>query len=126
MFRWLLVGTMAWCTVCVTWNHASASGRPGIGVPIFGAAALVDMVLNVLLLSRLGVVGAGVAAVISYWLAAILFLRSFCRREHCTLREALVIQPSDVRYIVELLAEAGRRMLLKESSRSDPVERGDA
>lgn len=103
-FRWLLLGTLAWGTIFVTWNHASAGGRPGVGVPIFGAAAAVDAILCFVLLPRLGVLGASLAAAASYWFAALLFLRLFCRRERCTLREALVPKLDDVRWLLRQLA----------------------
>lgn len=95
-FRWLLGGTVAWSTIFVTWNHASAGGRPEIGIPIFGAAALVDVVLNLLLLPRLGIVGASIASTVSYGLAAIAFLRVFCKAEGCSLRQACVAGSDDV------------------------------
>lgn len=110
-FRWLLVGTVAWTSVSVTWSYANASGRPQIGVPIFTAAAVTDVVLNVMLLGRLGIVGAGIAATVSYWIAAILFLRLFCVLEACTLRDALVVRPSDLRHIARVTRDLARALV---------------
>jgi O-antigen/teichoic acid export membrane protein len=104
-FRWLLGGTVAWSTIFVTWNHASASGRPQLGIPIFGAAAALDVALNLVLLPQLGIVGASIASTVSYALAAALFLRIFCRAERCSLGEACLAGPEDV---VELVAALGR------------------
>jgi O-antigen/teichoic acid export membrane protein len=95
-FQWLLPGTVAWSTIFVTWNYISASGRPELGIPIFGAAAILDVILNILLLPRVGVVGASMAATISYLLTALLFLMIFLKKEGCSLREALVPQYNDV------------------------------
>jgi Na+-driven multidrug efflux pump len=110
-FRWLLVGTVAWTSVSVTWSYANASGRPQIGVPIFTAAAVTDVVLNVMLLGRLGIVGAGIAATVSYWIAAILFLRLFCVLEACTLRDALVVRSSDLRHIARVTRDLARALV---------------
>ena len=68
-FRWLLLGTVAWSTTNVTWPYIAASGRPGSGVCLWLAAG-VDVLLNVILLPRWGVVGASVAATSSYFVAA--------------------------------------------------------
>jgi O-antigen/teichoic acid export membrane protein len=97
-FRWLLVGSVAWSTTHVTWAYVSgALGRPAVGVLVFGLAASVDVLLNVVLLPHLGVTGASVAATMSYLLAAFLFLRLFAKSESCSLREALIANSSDVR-----------------------------
>jgi O-antigen/teichoic acid export membrane protein len=105
--RALLVGTVAWGTIFVTWNFVSASGRPILGAPIFGLAALLDAVLNVILLPRYGVVAAGVASSISYWVAALILLLIFCRMTGCSLSEALVPRRRDVAVMVA----AGRNLL---------------
>ncbi|MGH7558404.1 MAG: oligosaccharide flippase family protein [Gemmatimonadota bacterium] len=98
-FLWLLPGTIAWSTIQVTYNRVSAGGRPGLGVPIFGAAAAIDAGLNVLLDPVMGVAGAAVAATCSYLFAAIIFLRLFCRSEECGIAEALLPRMEDLRVI---------------------------
>ncbi|MEP7345303.1 MAG: flippase [Gemmatimonadaceae bacterium] len=96
VFRWLLIGTVAWSTTHVTWSFLSASGRPELGTFGFGFATLVDVVLNMLLLPRWGVVGAGIAATASYLTAALLFLYFFRKAQMCTLREALIPRGTDL------------------------------
>jgi O-antigen/teichoic acid export membrane protein len=103
-FRWLLPGVVAWSTLHVTWNHASANGRPGLGVPIFGAAAVLDVVLDIFLLPKIGVVGASIASTISYGFAAFLFARIFCRNEGYSMPDALVMRGRDLRNIRMLAA----------------------
>ncbi len=108
-FRWLLLGTVAWSTIHITWTYTAAEGFPQLGVPIFGGAAAIDLGLNVLLLPRLGITGAAVAATISYVVAATAFLTFFCLRERCGLRSALVMTEAD-------FAE-GRRVLIEFTAR---------
>jgi O-antigen/teichoic acid export membrane protein len=105
VFYWLLPGVVAWSTIYVTWNNVSASGRPELGIPIFGSAALLDTVLNVILLPRLGVAGAGIAATSSYWLAAALFLAIFCKQEKCSVWEATLVSSQDLRQIMSIIFE---------------------
>lgn len=109
VFRWLLPGTIAWSTIQVTWSRVSAGGRPGLGSPIFGAAALINAGLNIVLLPRIGVVGAAYAATVSYLLAATVFLILFCRREGCGLREVVLIRREDVQSIIRTAAMLVRR-----------------
>lgn len=99
-FRWLLLGTVAWSTIYVTGNHASAAGKPAIGVPIFGAAALLDFLLDLVLIPKFGVVGASLAATASYWLAAFLFLSVFCKIEGCSLSQAVFVRASDLQSLL--------------------------
>ncbi len=95
-FRLLLVGAVAWSTIFVTWNHASACGRPWLGLPIFGAVALIDGALDILLIPRYGVAGAGIAAAVSYWIAAFVFLRVFRQQENWSAFDVLVVRRSDL------------------------------
>jgi O-antigen/teichoic acid export membrane protein len=107
-FRWLLVGTVAWGTTNVTWYYISAGGRPQLGVFVFGLAAGVDVLLNVLLLPHWGVVGASIAATTSYVVAALIFLHYFRKLEACSLREAFVANPSDFRRLWRAARQASR------------------
>jgi O-antigen/teichoic acid export membrane protein len=102
-FHWLLLGTIAWSTIYVTWNHVSAGGRPELGLPIFAGAALIDAVLNVILLPKMGVVGAGIAATVSYFFAAAIFLMIFLKSEKCTVLDALLIRSDDLRSIFKFI-----------------------
>ncbi|HKE92311.1 MAG TPA: polysaccharide biosynthesis C-terminal domain-containing protein [Gemmatimonadales bacterium] len=102
--RWLVVGTVAWSTTHVTWTYVSATGRPAIGVLVYSIATAVDVLLNVLLLPRLGVIGASIAAATSYIVAALLFLHFFRRTETCSLRQAFIANASDL----QLLWKAAR------------------
>ncbi len=105
-FRWLLIGTVAWSTTNVTWTYISARGRPGLGVFVFGLAAGVDLLLNVLLLPYWGVIGASIAATASYVVAALLFLHFFRKSEACSLQEAFVPNRSDFRLLWRAFLQA--------------------
>lgn len=105
-FRWLLLGSVAWSTTHVTWTFVSSSGRPGVGVFVFTFATGVDALLNVLLLPRLGVVGAAIAATASYFVAGLIFFHLFRRTEGCTLRTALLPRRSDLHQVWRAFTEA--------------------
>ena len=99
-FRWLLLGTVAWSTIHVTWTHASADGKPELGILVFSAAAAIDVSLNVLFIPRMGIVGASIAATISYIVAALVFFIVFCKVSKCSFREALIIKKRDIKAVL--------------------------
>jgi O-antigen/teichoic acid export membrane protein len=95
VFRWLVFGAVVWSTTHVTWTYVSSTGRPGYGVLVFGLATGVDALLNVILLPRFGVLGAGLAAAASYFVAGVCFFHLFLKSEGCTVRAALVPRKAD-------------------------------
>ncbi|MGH7550630.1 MAG: oligosaccharide flippase family protein [Gemmatimonadota bacterium] len=107
VFQWLLPGTVAWSTVQVTYNRVAAGGRPGLGVFVFGGAVVIDAVLNVILLPRIGVAGAAIAATASYLFAAAALLHFFCRYEGSSYKEALVPRMDDLRSIFGMIWKLG-------------------
>ena len=106
--RWIVLGTVAWSTTHVTWTYVSSAGRPGLGVFVFGFAAVVDALLNMLLLPRLGVVGASIAATVSYFVAGLIFFQLFRGAERCSIRTALVPKRSDLELVWRALGEVLR------------------
>ena len=107
---WLLPGTIAWSTTHVTWTYVSASGRPAIGIFVYSAATAVDVLLNVVLLPRLGVVGASISAAASYGVAALLFLHFFRQSEPCSLRDAFIVKAADLRRLGKAARGAAGRL----------------
>jgi O-antigen/teichoic acid export membrane protein len=102
-FQLLLIGTVALSTIDVTWNRIAASGRPGLGTPIFGAAVLLDAGMNLILLPKMGVIGACIASIVSYWLAALIFLWIFCKKEGCSIKDVLLVRKDDIQSIIKLI-----------------------
>ena len=107
--RLLLIGTIVASTIEVTWPHTSARGKPAAGIWYFGAAAVLDVALNVALLPRWGILGASVAAVASHVLVAILFLREFVRAESCTLAAAVLPRVRDARQVWDAVLSVSSR-----------------
>jgi O-antigen/teichoic acid export membrane protein len=104
-FQILLIGTLALSTVDVTWTHAFSLGKVKLGIPIFGLGAILDLILNLILIPIFGVVGASIASTISYWVAAILFLIHFCHKEECSIRGALIPTTGDIRTLISGIKE---------------------
>ena len=120
-FRWIVLGTVAWSSTHVTWTYLSSAGRPGLGVFVFGLAAGLGALLNVILLPRVGVVGAGIAATVSYLVAGLIFLLLFRAQEGGTLGSALVPRSSDFRLVWRALRDALDSLLPPVRNRPRPV-----
>ena len=108
--RVLLLGTVAWSAVQLLWLYASGAGRLGYVLAVLAGAAASDVLLNILLLPRLDILGAAVAASTSYVVAGAALLVLFCRRESCTLGEALIVRPEDLRRLTIRLRELPGRL----------------
>jgi Na+-driven multidrug efflux pump len=79
-----------------------------MGILYFGAATALDVMLNIFLLPRWGILGASVASVASYSLAAGLFLRAFLAAEGCTLAEAILPTGRDAREVLRAVLSIPR------------------
>jgi O-antigen/teichoic acid export membrane protein len=110
--RLLLFGTVVSSTIEVTWPHTSARGRPELGMLFFGAAAGLDVVLNIVLLPHWGILGAAIAAVASHMVVAGLFLRAFVAAEGCTLATAVLPTGRDVCEVWEAILSISRGIVV--------------
>jgi Na+-driven multidrug efflux pump len=88
---------------------------------VFGFAAVVDALLNMLLLPRLGVVGASIAATVSYFAAGLIFFQLFRGAERCSIRTALVPKRSDLQLVWRALGEVHAGVLRSLRPRSGPA-----
>jgi O-antigen/teichoic acid export membrane protein len=100
-FRLLLVGTLGYSMVLVTFNYTAASGQPELGIPIFAITVILEVILNIMLLPKSGIVGAAIAATVSYWCAACIFLIIFCKKNKCSVMDAMVIRLEDLKNIFQ-------------------------
>jgi O-antigen/teichoic acid export membrane protein len=76
--------------------HLSGSGRPLIATKAWAVNVAVNVVANVLLLPRLGVVGAGLASLASYTVCATIMSVSFRRITSLPYADFLVPRVADI------------------------------
>ena len=95
--RFILPGIVAYSVVAVLSRFVVGRGRPGTSTLIMGAGLAVNIVANLLLVPRVGIVGAAVASSISYAITALLMLGVFLHLTGLGWRETLVIRASDIR-----------------------------
>ena len=106
--RAMLPGVVAYGLVAVLSQFIVARGAPGRYTLVLSLGLAVNVALNLLLIPRLGTVGAGLASSASYILTAVFVLIVFQRLSGAGLRETLVLRREDVAPILDRVRR-GRR-----------------
>jgi O-antigen/teichoic acid export membrane protein len=94
--RWIIPGIVAYSVVAVLSRYVVGRGRPGLGTLVLLAGLGTNLVANLVLIPRLGIIGAAVSSSISYTVTAALTLAAFVRISGQGLRETLIITPRDL------------------------------
>ncbi|MCB0263205.1 MAG: polysaccharide biosynthesis C-terminal domain-containing protein [Calditrichaeota bacterium] len=77
----------------------AASGKPHLNLAVHLANFLINLSLNLLLIPRIGILGAALASSISYGAAAILALVIYRQSNRASLRSLLLIRRNDFRLL---------------------------
>ncbi len=96
----LLPGVVALSLAKVVGGYVTGIGRPEINSYVSFVAFIVNIVANVLLIPRLGIVGASAASLISYSLTSLLLTFAAARFTRTPIADFWVPRLSDVRFIV--------------------------
>lgn len=99
----LLPGVVAFSTVNVLAAYIGGSGKPRLNLYVALASLVVTITLDLLLIPRLGIVGAALASTASYTLSAVLTIRLFIRETATPLREVLIINADDLKLFTSLV-----------------------
>jgi O-antigen/teichoic acid export membrane protein len=98
--RLILPGVVAYSVVAVLSRYIVGRGRPGIGTLVLLTGLAANIVCNLVLIPRFGIVGAAAASSISYGVTALVTLAVFRRLSGRGWAETLVVRRSDIRAIV--------------------------
>jgi O-antigen/teichoic acid export membrane protein len=104
--RLILPGVVAYSIVAILSRYIVGRGRPGIGTLVLAIGLFANVVFNLILIPRFGILGAAAASSISYGLTAVATLAVFRRLSGRGLTETLVIRGSDI-HAVGRAARAG-------------------
>lgn len=105
-FYFLLPGVFALGTVRIVWYFQAARDRI-YWKQAFGGTVL-NVVLNLLLVPRLGFVGAAIASTLSYTALAVVLMRLFVRDTGVRARDMLLPTRSDARIVLRTVARLTR------------------
>jgi O-antigen/teichoic acid export membrane protein len=106
----LLPGVVALSGANVVGGYLTGIGRPGFNSIVTVIALLVNMVANLVLIPRFGILGAASASLISYSLSSVLLTAVAARISGTPMRRFWIPGPDDVRYVAATSAGLVRRI----------------
>jgi len=117
---WAGVGALALSIFVILTRDFTSQNRQRVNIAAGVPALVLNIVLNLVLIPKFGIVGAAMATAISYSVACVVLLAFLLPRAHLSLREVLVADRHDLRFFVDLAQRAARR--LRPSRRQRPNE----
>jgi O-antigen/teichoic acid export membrane protein len=108
--RLIIPGVVAYSVVAVLSRYLSGRGRPGTGTLILLFGLGVNVVANLILVPRFGILGAATASSLSYGVTALVTLTAFIRISGRGVAETLIVRRSDIAAAVGLLQAMLRRL----------------
>jgi len=108
--RLIIPGVVAYSVVAVLSRYLSGRGRPGTGTLILLLGLAANVIANLILVPRLGILGAAIASSLSYGLTAFVMLVVFVRVSGRGVAETLIVRRSDVAAALALVRAVIRRL----------------
>ncbi len=108
--RLIIPGVVAYSVVAVLSRYLTGRGRPGTGTLILLLGLAINIVANLILVPRYGILGAAMASSLSYGLTAAVMLAVFIRLSGRGLAETLIVRPSDIAAAFSVLRAVSRRL----------------
>ena len=84
------------------YSYNVVNGHKNINFALLGGAALLNIIINLVLIPKYGILGAGMASTVSYMLCGIGFLLYFTKKTGVQLKEMIIINRNDV-YLLKSL-----------------------
>jgi O-antigen/teichoic acid export membrane protein len=97
--RLILPGVVAYSVVAILSRYIVGQGRPGIGTLVLLTGLATNVVWNLVLIPRFGILGAAAASSISYGVTALVTLAVFRRLSGRGWAETLIVRRSDIRAV---------------------------
>ncbi len=108
--RWIIPGIVAYSVVAVLSRYVVGRGRPGLGTLVLVAGLGANLVANLVLIPRLGIIGAAMSSSLSYTVTAALTLTAFVRISGQGVRETLIIKPRDLAAMLRVVRVGVERL----------------
>jgi O-antigen/teichoic acid export membrane protein len=100
----LLPGLFGLCYASILRLDLLGKDRPGTVSLLMGGGALLNLALNLILIPRYGIVGAAAASSIAYLSVTLALLAMYCRLSGVALWQTLIILPSDLLPMRQMLS----------------------
>ncbi|MBA1200270.1 oligosaccharide flippase family protein [Pseudomonas capeferrum] len=99
----LLPGLLGLCYASILRLDLLGKNRPGAVSMMMGAGATINLVLNLFLIPHYGIVGAAISSSIAYLVVTAAMLTLYCRLSEVPLWRTLIILPSDLAPLRQML-----------------------
>ncbi len=106
---WILPGIVVFSNANVLAAYIAGIGKPRLNLYASGLGLLVTITLDLILIPKLGIVGASMASTASYSLSAILLVAFFVKQTGASLREILLPTHEDLKFLFSLARPLLRR-----------------
>lgn len=118
---WAAIGALSMSIFVILTRDFTSQNRQAVNIAAGLPALVTNVVLNVILIPRMGIVGAAMSTALAYSSACAILLFFFLPRAKLSLREVLVATSEDLHFFRELLQRVFRRARFRR-----PARRGDA
>jgi O-antigen/teichoic acid export membrane protein len=108
-FLYLLPGIIALGCSKVLSNDVAGRGRPEINMIIAAITLTLNILLNIVLIPRLGIIGASLSSSVTYSLTMIILVILYKRMTGIPFRDLLIARKSDIRYYRQFFDQTFRR-----------------
>ncbi|OIO34864.1 MAG: hypothetical protein AUJ70_00145 [Candidatus Omnitrophica bacterium CG1_02_40_15] len=108
-FQILLIGVVSLVTWQILSGDLSARGKPELNTYIYGSSIVLNIILNIILIPKKGIIGAAWASVFSYTAASIGALYIYCRITGNLWTQVILPQKDDFKAYVRIINNIWRR-----------------
>jgi O-antigen/teichoic acid export membrane protein len=108
--RLILPGVVAYSVVAVLSRFIVGQGRPGIGTLVLVTGLAINIVCNLVLIPRFGILGAAASSSISYGVTALVTLAVFRQLSGRGWAETLIVRRRDVEAVARTFLAIGERL----------------
>jgi O-antigen/teichoic acid export membrane protein len=109
-FLVLLPGVVALSASKIVAGYMTGTNRPGVRTVASFSTLAVNIVANLILIPRFGIVGAAAASLVSYSFSALLSTAIAARLTHTRFRDFWIPSASDIRFVAATIAGLLRRL----------------
>lgn len=99
----LLAGTFPMIYYKVISSYNGSVGKQKISFVMLSISVVLNVIANIIFIPKYGIIGAGVASVLSYMLCALLFIVYFCRTSGIGIGKMLIINRSDLGRVMSFI-----------------------
>lgn len=94
--RILLVGVVAWSAASMISSYFTLNGRrPQVALVTAAGSALSCAAISIVLVPRVGIIGAAAATTVTYWISVLVMIGYFSRQTKIPMSQVLFFQPED-------------------------------